>query len=59
MLVSVANTGAATLQINALGAKAVSKLHNQALANGDVEVGQILHLVYDGTDFQLLSQLAQ
>jgi len=57
--IGVENTDGATLQINALGAKAVHKLHNQDLATGDVEVGQILHLVYDGTDFQMLSQLAQ
>ncbi len=57
--IGVVNTDGATLQINALGAKTVHKLHNQALATGDVEVGQILHLVYDGTEFQLLSQLAQ
>jgi len=53
------NTDGATLQINALGAKAVEKNHNVALATGDVEVGQILHLVYDGANFQMLSQLAQ
>ena len=57
--IAVVNTDGATLQINALGAKAVHKQHNVALATGDVEVGQILHLVYDGTDFQMLSQLAQ
>ena len=57
--IAVVNTDGATLQINALGAKDVHKLHNQALITGDVEVGQILHLVYDGTEFQLLSQLAQ
>ena len=57
--IAVVNTDAATLQINALGAKAVHKNHNVALATNDVEVGQILHLVYDGTDWQMLSQLAQ
>ena len=40
-------------------AKAIEKQHNVALATGDVEVGQILHLIYDGTEFQLLSQVAQ
>ena len=57
--VGVANTDGATLQINALGAKAVLKNHDVALATGDVEVGQIVHLIYDGTQFQMLSQLAQ
>ena len=57
--IAVANTIEATLQINTLGAKAVHKLHDQALVTGDVEVGQILHLIYDGVEFQMLSQLAQ
>jgi len=57
--ISVANTDGATLQINALGAKAVLKRHDTALATGDVEVGQIIHLIYDGTYWQMLSQLAQ
>jgi len=57
--IGVANTGAATLQINALGAKAIKKRHDQDLITGDIEVGQIVHLIYDGTNFQMLSQLAQ
>jgi len=57
--ISVANTDGATIQINALGAKSVHKMHNQNLETGDVEAGQIIHLIYDGTDFQMLSQLAQ
>ena len=57
--IAVVNTDGATLQINALGAKDVHKQHNVALETGDVEVGQILHLIYDGTEFQMLSQLAQ
>ena len=57
--ISVANTDGATLQINALGAKAVLKRHDTALITGDVEVGQIIHLIYDGTNWQMLSQLAQ
>ncbi len=57
--ISVVNTGAATLQINALAALTIKKLHDQDLVTGDVEVGQILHLIYDGTNLQMLSQLAQ
>lgn len=57
--ISVANTGAATLQINALAAKTIKKLHDQDLITGDIEVGQIIHVIFDGTNFQLLSQLGQ
>ena len=57
--ISVANTGAATLQINALAAKAIKKLHDQDVITGDIEAGQIIHLIYDGTFFQLLSQTEQ
>lgn len=57
--IAVVNTDGATIQINSLGAKDIHKQHNIALTTGDVEVGQILHLIYDGTQFQMLSQLAQ
>lgn len=55
---NTANTGAATLNVNALGAKTIKKLHDQDLATGDIEAGQIVLVVYDGTNFQMLSQLA-
>lgn len=57
--IGVANTDAATLQINALAAKAIKKLHDQDVVTGDIEAGQIIHLIYDGVAFQMLSQLAQ
>ncbi|KKN36703.1 hypothetical protein LCGC14_0770910 [marine sediment metagenome] len=57
--VGVANTGAATFQFNALAPLTIKKLHDQDLITGDVEAGQILHLIYDGTNLQMLSQLAQ
>lgn len=57
--ISIANTGAATLQINALAAITIKKLHDQDLITGDVEAGQIIHLIFDGTNFQMLSQLGQ
>jgi|GEM_PF-2805185 len=56
---AVANTDAATLQINSLGAKAIKKKHDEDLVTGDVEVGQYIEAIYDGTYFQMLSQLAQ
>lgn len=47
-------TGAATLNLNSLGAKAI-QYNNSALVNG--EIGQNLYheAVYDGTQFQLLN----
>ena len=52
------NTGAATLNVDGLGAKTIKKLHDQDLANGDIESGQIVAVAYDGTNFQMLSQIA-
>ena len=49
-----ANTGAVTLNINALGAKAVTKAGATALAAGDIPSGAVVEVVYDGTQFQML-----
>jgi len=54
----VANTGASTLNINGIGAIAIKKNHDQDLADNDIEAGQIVTVVYDGTNFQMQSQLA-
>ena len=56
---NTANTGAATLNINSLGAKTIKKLNDQDLATNDIEAGQIVQVVYDGTNFQMQSQVAQ
>jgi len=48
-----ANTGAATLNINSIGAKAIKKLGTTALAAGDIPSGSVAEVVYDGTNFQL------
>jgi hypothetical protein len=55
---NTANTGAATLNVNALGAKTIKKLHDQDLADNDIEAGQIVTVIYDGTNFQMQSQVA-
>jgi hypothetical protein len=55
---NTANTGAATLNVNGLGAKTIKKNHDQDLADGDIESGQIVEVVYDGTNFQMQSQSA-
>lgn len=52
------NTGAATLNINSLGAKTIKKISGGSLVDlddGDIEAGQIVHLVYDGTYFQYIN----
>lgn len=48
-------TGASTINVDALGAKAIKKHNDQALEAGDLESGGKYILVYDGTNFQLLS----
>lgn len=54
------NTGAASLNVNALGAKTIKKANDQDLANGDIEAGQIVTVAYNGTDdvFEMISQTA-
>ncbi|HOX22694.1 MAG TPA: hypothetical protein PLL10_04455 [Elusimicrobiales bacterium] len=49
------NTAAATLNINGLGAKAIKKNVSGALDAGDIAAGKVIHVVYDGTNFQLLN----
>lgn len=55
----VANTGAATLDIDGVGAKAITKNGTTALEDGDIAAGQVVTLVYDGTQFQLQTASAK
>lgn len=55
---NTANTGAATLNVNSLGAKTIKKNKDQDLSDNDIKSGQIVTVVYDGTNFQMQSQLA-
>lgn len=50
-----ANTGAATLNVSAVGATAIKKNNDQALAANDIESGQIVCVVHDGTNWQMVS----
>lgn len=52
---NTANTGAATLNVNALGAKTIKKDSNQDLVTGDIKASQFVEVIYDGTNFQLIS----
>lgn len=49
-----ANTGASTLVVNGMTAKTIKKRGGLSLGAGDIKVGQIMTVVYDGTDFQLM-----
>lgn len=51
------NTGATTLNINGIGAKAITKNGTTALAAGDITSGQAIEVVYDGTQFQISSRV--
>ena len=57
---NTANTGAATINLNALGAKTIVKAAGgitTALADNDIRAGQWVDLVYDGTNMQMQSTL--
>lgn len=61
LIVSIpaSNTGACTIQINngvAGNAVAVKKNFNAPLVSGDLVTGQIVLVVFDGTNWQLISQ---
>ena len=50
---NTANTTAATINVNSLGAKSITKNGTTALSTGDISAAQVSTLVYDGTQFQL------
>lgn len=52
---AASNSGATTITIAALAAKAVTKFGSTALASGNLINGQEYALVYDGTRFQVLN----
>lgn len=57
---ATANTGAATVNVNALGAKTIKKVAGGIttdLATNDIRAGQWVALIYDGTNFQMLSAI--
>jgi len=54
MKVANGNSGASTLNVNALGAKNILKNGSTPLASGDLVANATVFLVYDGTQFQLV-----
>lgn len=53
-----ANTGAATINVSGLGAKTIKKSVSSDLITGDIILNQIVSLVYDGTNMQMVSNIA-
>lgn len=51
-VVAATNTGAVTINLNGLGAKAITKAGSTALAAGDLKAGALVTINYDGTRFQ-------
>ena len=59
-IANTANTAGATLEITEVGdLDAILKNHDVALVTGDIEAGQVVVCVWDGTNWQMTSQLAQ
>jgi hypothetical protein len=54
-----ANTGAATLNVDSLGAKDIKRLDGSALLAGDIQSGAFVDVIYDGTNFLLLNRFVQ
>jgi len=52
-----ANTSSVTLNVDSVGAKAIKKNHDVALASGDIEQHQYVEVIFSASDdaFQLLS----
>lgn len=56
--VDTANTGAATLNVNGLGAKSILRPDGSALADGDIAANQIVGVAYDGTSMLMITPVA-
>jgi hypothetical protein len=52
-----ASTGASTINVNGLGIKPIKKNITLNLVTGDIQVGQIIMVLYDGANFQLIGGL--
>ena len=54
------NTDGATLEITDVGdVDAILKNHDVELATGDIEAGQFIQCGWDGSNWQIISPLAQ
>jgi hypothetical protein len=50
---AVTNTGAATLNISGLGAKAIKRVNGNDVVSGDLQAGRLYSAFYNGVAFQL------
>ena len=57
VLFTNASTGASTLNVSGLGAKALTKNGATAVASGDIPAGSVRLCAYDGTRFQLAASI--
>lgn len=53
---NTANAGDATVNFNGIGARPIRKNRDQTLADNDIKAGQLVAVMYDGTEMQMLSQ---
>ena len=56
-IAGAANTGGVTVNINGIGAKAITKVGTTALVANDILAASLVEMEYDGTRFQLLSPI--
>ncbi|GAA5662580.1 hypothetical protein Brsp07_01049 [Brucella sp. NBRC 14130] len=54
--ISTTNTGAATINVNGLGAKSIVDRVGVALSAGDLIAGEIVSLIYDGARFRTIAR---
>lgn len=55
---AAANTGPVTINVNSLGVKSIKKNVSTDLAANEILVNQLVSLIYDGTNFQVISPLS-
>jgi hypothetical protein len=59
LLAAASNTAAATLNVNGLGVKNILRQDGSALGVNDIRSGDIITVIYDGTQFRLFSLIPQ
>ena len=55
LIANFTNTGAATFNPNSIGASAITKNGTNPLVSGDIVSGQTFQLMWDGTEYQLMT----
>ena len=52
------NTAGATLDLNGLGPKSIKKKISDDLSANDINTGQMVIVIYDGTNFQMTNYVS-